>query len=218
MSAEPLPPDYSDYAPELYPRASLREVHFVLLKHRWPVIAVILATWLFAFIAKYTETPAYRATALIQIDWGRINVVPDVMINPTRAGSLTIETGSRNKMIELSKTWTHDGQHYGGYRVVNVFGLATDNESEMDGVPLDECEGPLNWKFVSAALREATGDVVFAWGNQTPKRAPRLVERICLEVQRLGVQPKCLKLTAEGNPHYPSFRIKPPNPLVPFPL
>ena len=85
MSTEPLPPDYSDYAPELYPRASLREIYFVLLKHRWPAIAVILGIWLFAFISKYTEIPNYRATALIQIDWGKINVVQDVMINPTRA-------------------------------------------------------------------------------------------------------------------------------------
>ena len=85
MSTEPLPPDYSDYVPELYPRASLREIYFVLLKHRWPAIAVILGIWLFAFTSKYTETPNYRATALIQIDWGKINVVQDVMINPTRA-------------------------------------------------------------------------------------------------------------------------------------
>jgi len=84
MSTERLPPDYSDYAPEIYPRASLREIYFVLLKHRWPFVAVILATWMFAFISKYTETPYYRATALIQIDWGKINVVQDVMINPSR--------------------------------------------------------------------------------------------------------------------------------------
>ena len=84
MSTEPLPSDYSDYAPEFYPRTSLRDVYFVLLKHRWPIIAVILTTWLFAFISKYTETPNYRATALIQIDWGKINVVQDVMVSPTR--------------------------------------------------------------------------------------------------------------------------------------
>src|SRR3990172_3238436 len=30
------------------------------------------------------EAPVYRATALIQIDWEKINLVEDVMVNPTR--------------------------------------------------------------------------------------------------------------------------------------
>ena len=115
MSAEPLPPDHSDYAPEIHLRASLREVYFVLLKHRWPVIAVILATWLFAFISKYTETPTYRATALIQIDWGKINVVQDVMVNPTRTyadvyGTQEKIVNSRQlteRVVEDLELWEH---------------------------------------------------------------------------------------------------------------
>jgi capsular exopolysaccharide synthesis family protein len=69
---------------ELYPRATLREIYFTLLKHRWAAAAVVLATWLLGAFSRYLETPVYRSTALIQIDWERINLVEDVMVNPTR--------------------------------------------------------------------------------------------------------------------------------------
>jgi capsular exopolysaccharide synthesis family protein len=83
MSTESVPPDSPDY-PGLYPRATLRQVYFTLLKHRFPVAAVVLATWFCAGVSRYLETPVYRATSLIQIDWGQINLVEDVMVNPTR--------------------------------------------------------------------------------------------------------------------------------------
>jgi len=76
--------DYSSEYSGLYPRATLREVYFTLLKHRWAAVAVALATWLLGALARYLETPVYRATALIQIDWEKINLVQDVMVNPTR--------------------------------------------------------------------------------------------------------------------------------------
>jgi capsular exopolysaccharide synthesis family protein len=68
----------------LYPRATLREVYFTLLKHRWAAVAVALATWLLGALSRSLETPVYRATSLIQIDWEKINLVDDVMVNPTR--------------------------------------------------------------------------------------------------------------------------------------
>jgi capsular exopolysaccharide synthesis family protein len=83
MTSESHSPDWDDPS-ALYPRATLREVYFTLLKHRWAAIAVALATWLAGALSRYLETPVYRATALIQIDWEKINLVEDVMVNPTR--------------------------------------------------------------------------------------------------------------------------------------
>jgi polysaccharide biosynthesis transport protein len=83
MSTDSSPADSSDDS-GLYPRATLREVYYTLLKHRWPAVAVVLATWLVGGLARFMETPVYRAASLIQIDGGRINVVEDVMVNPTR--------------------------------------------------------------------------------------------------------------------------------------
>lgn len=83
MTSDSYLPDSSEQA-SLYPRATLREVYFTLLKHRWAAVAVALATWLLGAFSRYLETPVYRSTALIQIDWERINLVEDVMVNPTR--------------------------------------------------------------------------------------------------------------------------------------
>jgi capsular exopolysaccharide synthesis family protein len=83
MASEIYPPDSIDPS-GVYPRATLREVYFTLLKHRWAAVAVALATWLLGALSRTLETPVYRATALIQIDWEKINLVEDVMVNPTR--------------------------------------------------------------------------------------------------------------------------------------
>lgn len=115
MSTASLPPDHSDYPTELYPRASLRDAYFVILKHRWPVVAVMLTVWLFAIVGKYTETPLYRATALIQIDWGKINIVQDVMVNPTRAFADLYGTQEKivtsrrlaERVVEDLELWEH---------------------------------------------------------------------------------------------------------------
>ena len=115
MSTASLPPDHSDYPTEVYPRASLRDAYFVILKHRWPVLAVMLAVWLFAVVGKYTETPLYRATALIQIDWVKINVVQDIMVNPTRAFADLYGTQEKivtsrrltERVVEDLELWQH---------------------------------------------------------------------------------------------------------------
>ena len=124
MSTQSLPPDHSDY-PEYYPRASLRDAYFVLLKHRWPVIAVVLAVWLFAIIGKLRETPMFRATALIQIDWGKINVVQDVMSNHTRAFADLYGTQEKivrsrllaERVVEDLELWNHPLFASGGSNV-----------------------------------------------------------------------------------------------------
>lgn len=128
--SELLPQDQpSEYASDIYPRASLRDVYFVLLKHRWPVMAVMLATWLFAIIARYTETPMYRATALIQIDWGKISVVRDVMVNPTRAYADLYGTQAKivksrflaERVVEDLRLWEHP-----------LFAPAADSEADPE--------------------------------------------------------------------------------------
>lgn len=131
MSTESFPVDHSDHAPEVYPRATLRDAYFILLKHRWPVLAVVLAVWLFAFVGKYSETPMYRATALIQIDWGKINVVQDVMVNPSRAYADLYGTQEKivksrllaERVVEDLELWEHP-----------LFAPPADRQTERDEV------------------------------------------------------------------------------------
>lgn len=92
FSSEPADPSAQ------YSRATLREVYFTLLKHRWPAVAVVLTTWLIGALSHLTDTPVYRAASLIQIEGGKINVVEDVMVNPTR-GMADIY-GTQEKIIK----------------------------------------------------------------------------------------------------------------------
>jgi capsular exopolysaccharide synthesis family protein len=115
MKNEAVPPHPSDYAPGVYPRGTLRDAYFIILKHRWQALAVILAVWLFAAVGKYRETPVYRATALIQIDWGHINVVQDVMVNQSRASADLYGTQEElvtsrllaERVVEDLELWQH---------------------------------------------------------------------------------------------------------------
>ena len=114
MSSDPVQQETTEFS-EAFPRASLRDVYFVLLKHRWPALGVCLAVWLFALIGKYTETPIYRSTALIQIDWGKINVVQDVMVDRSRAFADLYGTQEKivksrqlaERVVEDLRLWEH---------------------------------------------------------------------------------------------------------------
>lgn len=114
MSRDPHSPDYAD-EPGLHPKATLRDVYFTLLKHRWAAVAVTLGVWLLGFVSLGSETPMYRATALIQIDWGRINLVEDVMVNPTRGMADLYGTQEKilrsrllaERVVEEQRLWEH---------------------------------------------------------------------------------------------------------------
>ena len=63
------------------PRFQLSNYLYVILKHRWLVLSVMLTTWLIASIGSFLQTPRYRSAALIQIDRSKINLVQDVTTN-----------------------------------------------------------------------------------------------------------------------------------------
>ena len=69
------------------PRENLQSYYYTLLKRRWIVVAVALSTWTMATIATFLQPRRYDASALIQIDWGKINLVEDVVIDDRREGS-----------------------------------------------------------------------------------------------------------------------------------
>ena len=69
------------------PQVTIHSYYYTVLKRRWVVLAVALATWLVAAILTFVQTPLYKSTALIQVDGTRINLVQDVMIDDGRASS-----------------------------------------------------------------------------------------------------------------------------------
>jgi len=69
------------------PRENIQSYYYTLLKRRWIVVAVALSTATMAAIATFLQPRRYDASALIQVDWGKINLVEDVVIDDRREGS-----------------------------------------------------------------------------------------------------------------------------------
>ena len=64
----------------------LRDYLFLMLKRRW-LMAVVVSTVLgVTLIGSLLQTSTYRATTLVQVDQGKINLVQDVMVEDVRAG------------------------------------------------------------------------------------------------------------------------------------
>ncbi len=134
MTSESYTPDSSEYG-GVYPRATLREVYFTLLKHRWAAVAVALATWVLGALSRYLETPVYRSTALIQIDWEKINLVDDVMVNPTRGMADLYGTQEKivrsrllaERVVDDRKLWEHP-------LFAQTSGVETDSKKRTQGI------------------------------------------------------------------------------------
>ncbi len=58
----------------------LRDYWYVILKRRWLILAILVTVLSVSVIRTLMRKPTYSATAVLQIDRGRINLVQDVMI------------------------------------------------------------------------------------------------------------------------------------------
>ena len=63
-----------------HPSLDLRDYVNVVLKRRFLVSVVALTVLAVSIVDTLRETPAYRASALIQIGWVKINLVQDVIV------------------------------------------------------------------------------------------------------------------------------------------
>jgi uncharacterized protein involved in exopolysaccharide biosynthesis len=84
-----LPPSRHD-DPASDPRESLRSYYFTVLKRRWIVAAVALATFSAGALATFLQPLQYDASTLILVDWSRINLVEDVVIDDRREGTANL--------------------------------------------------------------------------------------------------------------------------------
>jgi len=108
----------------------LRDYLNVVLKRRYLVAAATLAVLAVSTVQTMMETPIYRASSLIQIDWGKINLVQDVIIEDVGA-SIGILYMTEEKIMQSRplaerivrdlKLWEHP-----------VFGGVTSAEAAAD--------------------------------------------------------------------------------------
>ncbi len=94
----------------------LKAYFYVLLRRRWLVAAVIVSILTLTIIGTLVQTPQFKATTLIRIDRGKINLVQDVTVHDARLGFrefygtqqrvLTSSTLVRRIMDQLD-IWAH---------------------------------------------------------------------------------------------------------------
>lgn len=108
----------------------LRDYLNVLLKRRYVVCIVALTVLTISVVRTLLETPTYRAASLVQLEWGKINLVQDVIVEDVgvNLGVLYLTEvriiQSRplaRRVVEELRLWEHP-----------VFGSAADEESGAD--------------------------------------------------------------------------------------
>ena len=89
MTVRSAPDDvrHDDLAHNPDPQVTIHSYFYTVLKRRWLVLSVVIATWVVSAIVTFVQTPSYKSTALIQVDGTRINLVQDVTIDDGRSRS-----------------------------------------------------------------------------------------------------------------------------------
>ena len=99
----------------------LRDYWYIILKRRWVILAVFISVLSYTSVKALMRQPVYSATAVLQIDRGKINLVQDVMVQdywsgydefyPTQQRVLMSRNLSRRVVSQLH-LWEHP--HFGG--------------------------------------------------------------------------------------------------------
>jgi capsular exopolysaccharide synthesis family protein len=102
------------YPPET--ETHLRDYWYVVLKRRWLILAVVTVVLGWFTVRTLMQTPMYSATAVLQIDRGKINLVQDVMIQdywsgytefyPTQARVLQ-SRDLADRVVRQLRLWEH---------------------------------------------------------------------------------------------------------------
>ena len=113
-----------------HPSVDLRDYLNVVLKRRFLVSVVALTVLAVSVVDMLLETPAYRASALIQIDWGKINLVQDVVVEDVGVAIGVLHATEvkimqsrplAKRVVEDLRLWEHP-----------VFGSAKDPQSAAE--------------------------------------------------------------------------------------
>lgn len=108
------PEGYEYYPPET--ETHLRDYWYTVLKRRWLILAVLTVVVSVFTVRALMQKPVYSATAVLQIDRGRINLVQDVMIQdywsgytefyPTQARVLR-SRDLAHRVVQRLRLWEH---------------------------------------------------------------------------------------------------------------
>ncbi|GEL93700.1 DUF1643 domain-containing protein [Cellulomonas composti] len=148
----------------------------------------------------------YRYT-LTRSDGNGGDLATFVMLNPSTADDATDDPTIR-RCVEFARRWGLDG-----IVVVNLYAWRATNPRELAARARGGCDivGPENDAHIVAAIREAAGPVIAAWGAQS-----RIDSRVEDVLALPGMQTvHHLGLTKSGAPRHPLY-VRGDTPLTPW--
>jgi hypothetical protein len=116
-----------------------------------------------------------------------------VLLNPSTADA-DIDDQTIRKCTEFARRWG-----YGGITVVNLFAYRSTTPDALYSV--DAPIGSDNDSTIIAACRGR--DVVCGWGTNGGLR--QRADHVLTLLRAIGVQPKCLRVNADGSPMHPLY-------------
>ena len=143
-------------------------------------------------LAIYGPGERYRYTLWRSIGGGSLGLCVFVMLNPSTATDFVVDPTTR-RCVDFARRWG-----YSEYAAVNLFAYRATKPRDMKAVK--DPVGPLNNKYVLAVVEKAEF-VVAAWGNHGSYRGRSKEVLELLEGHQLNI----LKLTKQGEPHFPLY-------------
>jgi polysaccharide biosynthesis transport protein len=138
----PYYPNY-DLPPEADGKIDIYKYLRIAVKYRWLIAGVALTTVVLAIVATFLMTPIYRATASVQIERDRLNVVDLKDVKPEESG--------QNSMEFLQTQYELLGSRSLAERVTASLGLVNDPSFNLSG-------GRLRLPFLKSAAADADAD------------------------------------------------------------
>jgi capsular exopolysaccharide synthesis family protein len=170
-------PEGLDYYPP-QTETHLRDYWYIVLKRRWLILAVLTAVLVWFAARTLMQTPMYSATAVLQIDRGKINLVQDVMVPdywsgytefyPTQARVLQSRDLAQ-RVVKQLRLWEHPYFTGGGKleptdatlenlsgAVIGLLGVSQIRNTQLMEVRFTTAEPKLSAELANALAQQFT--------------------------------------------------------------
>lgn len=134
--------------------------------------------------------------------WSDGPLIVWMMLNPSTADERDPDP-TLTRCRNFSAQWG-----FGSLEIVNVYAFRSAHPKDL--WTIDDPVGPLNDKIIENAFRRAD-KLMLGWGNNAKSHD---VARVCAIMNRVGIEPFCLKITEQGQPWHPLYLAADTEPIV----
>lgn len=151
--------------------------------------------------ALFDESRRYRY--VLWRRWAPGPTVVWIMLNPSTADEFELDPTLR-RCKDYSSRWG-----YGAMVIVNVYALRSTDPAVLRTV--EDPVGAQNLEHIAEQCRKADL-VVLGWGTKVLRRSD--TDAVVEVLRRLDIEPRCLRITKEGEPQHPLYLPKRLTPIL----